>query len=114
MTPTHHHLWEGPFVVGFRSKDQLPKDTLWTARQVCWRCGTERNPLTGKLTKFRGRRDETTGLHPCQVQVEELEPYRWNEAHERVRAGLVALRSDGHRVSLHHPDTEDSDQGRLV
>lgn len=113
-TTTYVHAWGGPHVIGFTDKDGLPKDILWTARQRCERCETERNPLTGSITKYRGRKDEETGLHPCQLDVEELPRDPWKKQTERVRQDLLALRAEGRRVSFRHPDEPDTDQGRLV
>ena len=87
---------------------------FWTARQECPRCGTQRNPFTEKITKYRGQKHPETGLHPCQRTVEGRPP-DWANAVERIRADLQSLERDGQRVWYQHPDSDQSNdifQGR--
>lgn len=111
---TYRHEWEAPYIVALetgRGEGKAP-ERVWTVRQECRRCGTQRNPLTNRITRFRGAKHPETGLHECQR--DEAPPYRWAEHEKRLVQSLQALAADGHLTRAYHPDTEGADALRLL
>lgn len=105
-TVTYRHDWSAPYVVAIRPPNGMPTDMVWTSRQLCERCGTERNPLTARITRYGGSRDPRTGLHECQRPAVEIQAGGEEKALERIRMQLYALRSEGRLVRPSHPDPE--------
>lgn len=80
------HRWSDPHVVRLSSG-------VFTARQECFDCRTERNPFTRRLTARRSG-----------CWVDELEAVPDNlEGLPRVRAKLRQLQEVGERIEPFHP-----------
>lgn len=87
-----NHSWELPSVVTIRTD----RGILYTVRQACAVCGTQRNPFNNVITFFpraRGCKQMMEGGEPPAEYSKELEHIRWVlEAHE----------SDGDLVDVYH------------
>lgn len=112
----YHHRWGYPYVVALTNKavEGEAPTRIWTARQVCSQCGTTRNPITDRITAYRGWKDPQTGRHPCQEPPEGARPYPWADAEARVVRDLAAMADQGHDVRQTHPDPPGAEQTRLV
>lgn len=86
---TWRHTWSGPIVSVITGTPPIN-----TIRQVCNRCGCQRNPISGVIT-FWGYNDG------CRDRPG-VEDKDWTKAIEHVREQLESMKADGVNVQLRH------------
>lgn len=89
----YNHVWMAPAVT---VRFQDGKRPLHVPLQECGRCGTTRNPVTGKIIHFGDSscRDNQKGETPD-----------WTRQLERVEEQLSAMRDDGLLIDRYYGGT---------